>query len=274
MFFSSGRESDTMSQIEGRRLLDKVCVVSGAGSGIGKATALLFARHGAHVVCADVNEDTAKQTAAEVEALGRRALAVRVDVSKSDEVDRLVEKTHEKFPQVDVLFNNAGIGNSSVKGFLSVTEEEWDRIFAVNVKGVFLMTKAFVKKMRRNKTATKDGIRGKIINNASARGKLGKPQLAPYSASKAAVIRFTQAIAADLGNRRITINAVCPGTIYTNIWGNATPEQVAGFGGEVALFRKVGFPEDVARVVLFLASSDSDFMTGQAINVCGGQVFH
>ncbi|MHA1734351.1 MAG: SDR family NAD(P)-dependent oxidoreductase [Promethearchaeota archaeon] len=258
---------------ECQRLKGKVCVVSGAGSGIGKATALLFAHHGADVVCADINLETAKQTAAEIEALGRKALAVEVDISNSEMVDNLVKKVYETFPQVDVLFNNAGIGNATVKGFMTVTEEEWDRIFSINAKGTFLMTKAFAKKMRRNKTERKDQVRGKIINNASARGKVGKPLLAPYSASKAAIIRFSQAIASDLGSRKITINCVCPGTIYTNIWGDTEPDKIAGFGGEVALFRKVGMPEDVANVVLFLASSDSDFMTGQALNVSGGQIF-
>lgn len=258
---------------ECKRLNGKVAVVSGAGSGIGKATALLFAHQGADVICADINLDTAKETATEIEKLGQKALAVKVDISKADEVNNLVKETYTVFPQVDILFNNAGIGNATVKGFMTVTEEEWDRIFAINVRGTFLMTKAFAKKMRKNKTASKDAIRGKIINNASARAKLGKPLLAPYSASKAAIVRFSQAISSDLGNRKITINCVCPGTIYTNIWGETKPEQIANFGGDVALFRKVGMPEDVANVVLFLASSDSDFMTGQALNVCGGQVF-
>lgn len=259
--------------MEAQRLKGKTAVITGAGSGIGKAISLRFAREGANIVCADIDIESARVTARGVEELGPKALAVKVDVSSAADIDALVKRVYETewIEQVDLLCNNAGISTSA--SISSMSEELWDKTFAVNAKSVFLMTKAFVRKMRRNK-APKGQIRGKIINTASIRGKVGRANLSAYSASKGAVVSFTQAAARELGSRKITVNCICPGTIYTAIWGDTKPEQIANFSEPANPGMPMpGMPEDVANVAYFLASDDSNYLTGQALNCTGGMHF-
>jgi len=255
------------------RLEGKNILITGAGSGIGKATAILFAKEGANVAVNDINEENVKETAEKIKALGRKTLILVGDVTKSEEIKGMVEKYFENFDQLDVLVNNAGIGGT-FSSIIRTKEEIWDRTMNINAKSVFLVTKYYAKFMKKNK-APDDQLRGKIINVASMRGKAGRKNLGVYSASKAAVVSLTQSLAQELGNFRITCNAICPGLIHTPIYGNISKEGLAGSSLPTCLgkFKPVGDPEDVAKVALFLASGDSDFTTGQSLPVSGGQSF-
>ena len=255
------------------RLQGKNVLITGAGSGIGKATAILFAKEGANVAVNDINEENVKETAEKIKTLGRKTLILVADVTDSQQVRDMAEKYFAEFDQLDVLVNNAGIGGN-FSSIIRTKEEIWDRTMTINAKSVFLVTKYFVKRMKKNK-APEGQLRGKIINMASMRGKSGRKNLGAYSASKAAVVSLTQTLAMELGSSRITCNAICPGLIHTPIYGNISKENLAGSSLPTCLekFKPVGDPEDVAKVALFLASSDSDFTTGQSIPVSGGQSF-
>ncbi len=255
------------------RLEGKNILITGAGSGIGKATAILFAKEGANVAVNDINEENVKDTAEKIKALGKKTLVLIADITKSDQVKAMVKNFYENFDQLDVLVNNAGIGGT-FSSVIRTKEEIWDRTMEINAKSVFLVTKYFAINMKKN-NAPEDQLRGKIINVASMRGKSGRKNLGAYSASKAAVVSLTQTLAQELGNSRITCNAICPGLIHTPIYGNISKEDLAGSSLPTCLekFKPVGEPEDVAKVALFLASGDSDFITGQSIPVSGGQSF-
>ena len=254
----------------------KVALVTGAGRGIGRAIALRLARDGADVALCDIDETTAADTAREIAALGRRSLSRRTDVSRRPEVEALVRESVAQLGPVDILVNNAGIVQA--KHFMEVTEEDWDRIIAVNVKGVFFCAQAVAGEM------IKRGQGGKIINIASIGGKIGQHLLVPYGASKAAVISITQGLSRGLARHGITVNAICPGVVDTAMqdlinqqigeFANRTPEQVFRSSTRGIPLGRPERPEDVANVVAFLASSDADYMTGQSINVDGGLEFH
>ncbi|MHA1144131.1 MAG: SDR family NAD(P)-dependent oxidoreductase [Candidatus Helarchaeota archaeon] len=250
----------------------KNMLVTGAGSGIGRAIAVRGAREGANVIVVDINSQGARETAELVKKENQKAITIIRDVSTAENVKEIVKITYENFDRLDILVNNAGIGGTNLSPVIKLDEKDWDRIFQVNIRAVFLMCKYFLRHMIKNETP-RDQIRGKVINIASQRGKTGGAGLSAYSASKAAVISFTQSLAKEMGRKRITVNCICPGTIYTGIWGGATIDQIKGFGGEVPLkYKKVGLPEDVAGVVMFLASKDADWMTGQAVNITGGMI--
>ena len=255
------------------RLKGKNALITGAGSGIGKATAILFAKEGANVAVNDINEENAKDTARLIKKIGSKTLILIADVTEKDQVKNMVQKYFNTFDRLDILVNNAGIGGT-FSSILRTTEEIWDRTMKINLKSVFLVSKYFIKNMKKN-DAPKDQLRGKIINMASMRGKSGRKNLGAYSASKAGVVSLTQTLAQELGPSRITVNAVCPGLIHTPIYGNISKEGLAGSSLPTCLekFKPVGEPEDVAKVVLFLASNDSDFITGQSVPVSGGQSF-
>ena len=249
-------------------------VITGSGSGIGKATALRFAQEGANIVNIDIIEENAKQTETEIKKLGKEVLTLNGDISKKENVKEFVKKSIEKFSSVDILVNNAGIGATSISSVMALSVEQWDKIMNVNLRGTFLMCKYFLKVMVKNKSTEDSPIKAKIINVASMRGRIPKPKMAAYSASKAGVIALTKSLALELGPRRITVNAVCPGTIFTGIWGkNRKPEDIEGFGGEVPLkYKKVGMPEDVAGLICFLASKDADWITGNDFRIAGGMI--
>lgn len=256
------------------RLKDKVAIVTGAGRGIGKAIALRFAEEGAHVVVADINLEDAEKTAAEIKSTGGSALAVRVDVTKKAEVEEMVKKTVERFGRLDILMSNAGV--SSMAHALDTTVKDWDFNMDVNLKGTFLCTQAAARRM------IEQGGGGKIVCTASMAGKTGSPFYTAYNASKTGVIAYVKSIAIELAPHRINVNAICPGMVATSMqerelkWtaklrgDGSTPESILQ---EYIFFTPLGRieqPEDVAKVAVFLASEDSDFMTGQAINVTGG----
>ena len=259
-----------------QHLLDKIALVTGASKGIGRAIAIAFAKEGANVV---VNyfksEDDANDVVKEINALGRAAVPVRADVSKIDEVKAMVKRTIDQFGRIDMLVNNAGV--STMGPLVDLTERDWDYNMDVNAKGVFLCCQAVARHMIGQRY-------GKIINISSAAGKTGARFLSHYCASKFAVIGLTQSLALELAPYGINVNAVCPGYVETDmqsrelVWeaklrGISSEEVKRGYLGSVPLGR-LGKSEDVAKVVVFLASAQSDYMTGQAINVTGGIETH
>ncbi len=254
------------------RLKNKVAIVTGAGQGIGKAISTSFAKEGADIVVADINFDSASGVREEIISLGRESLALKVDVTKEKEVQEMARKTIEKFGQIDVLVNNAGIAKTLP--FLKMSEEMWDRIIDVNLKGTFLCCKAVLSHMLKRK-------KGKIINISSKSAKSPASWFAAYSASKAGVIALTQSLALDVAKDGINVNAICPGIVFTPHWDRLEIEYAAKREMRVEEVRehliskipqgRAQTPEEVANVALFLASEQSSSMTGQSINVTGGQ---
>jgi len=257
------------------RLQNKVAIVTGAGRGIGEGIALRLAKESAHVAVCDINLESAKATAQKIKSLGRRSLAVQADVSKSADVKRMVDEVMQEFGRIDILVNNAGI--TLVNPVVEFSEEDWDRLININLKGVFLCSKEVAKIMVKQKS-------GRIINISSDSGKTGYALFAPYNASKFGVIGFTQGLAKELAPHGVTVNAVCPGIIGTKMWEYLDEELGKRWNlpkGEALMMHikqiplgRLGNPEDVAKVVAFLASSDADYVTGEAVNVTGGREMH
>ena len=257
------------------RLSKKVAVVTGGSKGIGKAISLRLAREGADIVIADINSKEAEKTATKIQKIWSPCLAIKTDVIRSDDVDKMVEQVIKKFGRIDILVNNAGI--SSMAPMVDLKERDWDANMSVNAKGVFLCSKAVAKHIIQKKL-------GKIVNNASLAAKRGARFLAHYSASKFAVLGLTYTMAIELAPYNITVNAVCPGIVETDMirrewkWEGdirgMTPDEVRNeVLGEILLGRLCQ-PEDVAGAVAFLASKDADYLTGQSINVNGGMENH
>jgi NAD(P)-dependent dehydrogenase (short-subunit alcohol dehydrogenase family) len=250
------------------RLKDKVAIITGAGRGIGKAVALAFAASGADIVAVDLSLSSVEATADEVKALGRRSLALRADVSKGDDVERMAKQSVQELGGIDILINNAGIADIAPKPFFQVTEEEWDKIMSVNLKGVFLCCKAVFPFM-------KERGKGKIVNISSGTHFLGAPGLIHYASSKGGVIGLTRTLSRELGDYKINVNSVAPGFTITE--GVATLIATPGVD-EMAVGRRSikrrQLPEDLIGAVLFLSSDESDFITGQTIVVDGGVALH
>jgi 3-oxoacyl-[acyl-carrier protein] reductase len=245
---------------EALELTGKVALVTGAAQGIGKAVALLLARNGADLVVSDVNLEKAQETAKEIQAGGREALAVKVDVANLEDVERMVQAILEQFHQIDILVNNAGITRDKL--ILRMNEEDWDVVLDVNLKGTFNCTKVVIRHMSKQKS-------GKIVNIASVVGEMGNAGQANYSASKAGVIGFTKTIAREFAQRGINVNAIAPGYIETPMT-NGLPEKVKEELKRMIPLERLGRPEDVAEAVLFLVSGASHYITGQVLNVNGG----
>ena len=242
-------------------LESKTALVTGASKGVGKGIALELARAGANVVV-NYNTDSAgaEATSGEIRAMGREAVVVQGDVGITADVDRMFARSLEKFPRLDILVNNAGV--QTWKPLLDVTEEEWDRVIATNLKGCFLCTQAAARRMQIQG-------HGSIVNIGSGCNKVPFPRLVAYTASKGGIEMFTKVAAVELGQYRITVNCVAPGAVeiertqleagdYAATWAKLTP------------LGRVGQPADVARAIVFLASDAADFITGQTIWVDGG----
>ncbi|MBP1740684.1 MAG: short-chain dehydrogenase/reductase [Deltaproteobacteria bacterium] len=250
------------------RLKDKVAIITGAGRGIGKTVALAFARNGADVVAVDLALPPVEATAEEVRALGRRALAVKADVSKWEDVERMAKAAAQELGGIDILINNAGIADIKPKPFFQVTEEEWDKIMSVNLKGVFFCCKAVFPFM-------KDRGKGKIVNISSGTHFLGAPGLIHYASSKGGIIGFTRTLSREVGDFKITVNSVAPGFTITEGVASlmATPGVDEMAVGRRSIKRRQ-LPEDLIGAIIFAASEESDFMTGQTIVVDGGVALH
>jgi 3-oxoacyl-[acyl-carrier protein] reductase len=241
-------------------LKGKVALVTGAAQGIGKAITLMLARHGADVIVADVNLEKAEETGREVQALGQQAMAVKLDVTRLQDVETTVETTLQKFGKIDILINNAGIARDKL--ILRMTEEDWDAVLGVNLKGTFNCTKAVIKQMSKQRS-------GKIVNIASVVGEMGNPGQANYAASKAGVIGFTKTIAREFAQRGINVNAIAPGYIQTPMT-DSLPEKAKEELKRMIPMERLGQPEDVAQAVLFLVSEASSYITGNVLKVNGG----
>ncbi len=251
------------------RLKNKVAIVTGGGVGIGKAYSLGLAKEGAQIVVADIQEAEAKKVAADIKQAGGEALAVGVDVTSAEKTRAMAEAALEHYGRIDVLVNNAGLYSAlKKKSFMDIDPDEWDRVMAVNVKGLFLCVKAVYPTMKRQG-------KGKIINISSGTILGGTPLFLHYVSSKAGVIGFTRALAREVGADNICVNSIMPGLTISgsNQEGVMTPEQLAD-RRKRRCFQRDQYPQDLVGTVVFLASDDSDFMTGQSISVDGGMNMH
>ena len=256
----------------GTRMAGRTVIITGAASGIGMGIAKGLANEGSNVVIADLNLESAEQTANEIEQAGGKAIAVQVDVTDRGSVAAGIQFAVKTFGQLDCYFNNAGF-NKPMK-FLDVTEENFNAIMSVNALAVFVGTQEAAKQF------IKQGTGGKVVNTASIAGRTGFSSFAPYSASKAAVISITQAAARALAEHKITVNAFAPGVVATPLWAKLDKdleeigEGDSGFDSMASgiLVGRAAEPEDIVPTALFLASSDSDYVTGQTMAIDGGMI--
>ncbi len=245
------------------KLTGKVAIVTGASRGIGRAVALELAKNGAKVVVNYAgNESLAVAVVNEIKLIGSDAIAVQCDVTNADAVTRMIETAIEKFGSCDILVNNAGITRDTL--IMRMKEDDWDDVINTNLKGVFLCTKAVSRQMMKQRS-------GRIINIASIVGVAGNPGQANYVAAKAGVIGLTKTTALELAPRGITVNAVAPGFIETDMTDKLTEEAKQQMLSRIPLMR-FGKPEDIANIVLYLASEDASYMTGQTVHVDGGMI--
>ncbi|MGD0610908.1 MAG: SDR family NAD(P)-dependent oxidoreductase [Anaerolineales bacterium] len=260
-------------------LENKIVGVTGAGAGIGRAIAKAMAAEGARVAVTDINPDTARQVAEEIKAHGQEAIALEMDVRNRRQIEDAVRSIVSKWGKIDVWCNNAGV--SSMKPFIDLTEEEWNFNIDTNAKGVFFCSQIVARQMIKQDTGPRNGLRAKIINTASMAGKRGNATfLAHYVASKFAVIGLTQATAGELAPYGITVNAVCPGYVRTSMqerevgWESTlrsiSQNEVRQLYVNDTPLGRLETADDVAAVVVFLASPASDFITGEAISINGG----
>ena len=243
-------------------LEDKVAVITGAGFGIGKVISLKFACEGCHIAVCDIDEAAASRTAAEIEAGGTKAAAYQVDVTDSDAVNKTTDKIIDKFGQIDILVNNAGITRDAL--LMRMKDADWQAVLDVNLEGSFIFTRAVTRPMMKQRG-------GKIIFIASIIGLIGNAGQANYSASKAGIIGLAKSAARELASRGITANAVAPGFIKTRMTDKLTEQQRQAMLANIPAGR-LGEPDDVAKVALFLASGLANYITGQVIVVDGGMV--
>jgi len=262
------------------RLADKVAIVTGGAMGIGRGIVLCMAREGADVAIADLQLEAAAKVADEVKALGRKAIAVKTDVTKEADFQVLFDQVKRELGKIDILVNNAGVASRPGNPFTNNVEEDWDLVWAANVKSIFFACKAIAPYFIERKA-------GKIINIASIAGTMNSPNMPPYSVSKMGVVTFTKIMAKDLATHGINVNAICPGILWTSFW-QATAERMAKAGGQFAgmtprqvfenrvntivPMKREQTPEDIGLAAVFLASDEARCVTGQALHVDGGVV--
>ena len=243
-------------------LENKTALVTGAARGIGQAIAKKLAEEGADLILCDLKAEWLEETANAVTAMGRKALCVSADVSKSDEVTAAVKQAIDEFSKIDILVNNAGITKDTL--MMRMSEEDWDAVIAINLKGTFLLTKAVSRFMMKQRS-------GAIVNIASIIGLIGNAGQCNYAASKAGVIALTKSTAKELAARNIRVNAIAPGFIESKMT-EVLPEDVSNKMLEAIPMKRFGKPEDIAKVAVFLASENSGYITGQVLTVSGGMV--
>jgi len=243
-------------------LTNQIAVVTGAGRGIGRAIALAFAAEGADVACVSRTAENSEKIAGEIRALGRRAWALAVDVSDAAAVNAAAEKILAEAGRVDILVNNAGVTRDGL--LMRMSDEDWDAVLNTNLKGAFLFTRAFSRGFIKQRS-------GRVINIASIIGLIGNAGQCNYAASKAALIGFTKSAAREMASRGITVNAVAPGFIETDMTAGLKEEVKAEILKKIPL-NCLGRPEDIAQAALFLAGPASRYVTGQVLTVDGGMV--
>jgi 3-oxoacyl-[acyl-carrier protein] reductase len=244
------------------RLENKVAIITGAGSGIGRETALLFAKEGAKVVVADISERGGMETVEEIKGAGGEGVFIKLDVSSIEQAKQMVKETHERYGRIDILIINAGIVQDAL--IIKMTEEQWDRVINVNLKGAFNCIKAVVDVMINQGS-------GVILNASSIVGVYGNIGQANYASAKAGLIGMTKTLAKELGRKGVRVNAVAPGFIRTPMVGGV-PEKVLDMVKEKTPLRRLGEPRDVAYAYLYLASDEAGFINGAVIPVDGGLV--
>jgi len=244
------------------QLANQIAVVTGAGRGIGRGIALKFAAEGADIVCVSRTAENSEKVAAEVRALGRRAWSHAVDVAQTAAVDAAGEAILAETGRVDILVNNAGVTRDGL--LMRMSEQDWDTVLDTNLKGAFLFTKAFTRAFLKQRS-------GRIINVASVIGLIGNAGQCNYAASKAALVGFTKSVAKEFASRGITVNALAPGFIETDMTAVLSPELKAEVLKKIPL-NLLGQPEDIAEAALFLASPRARYITGQVLTVDGGMV--
>ena len=249
------------------RLKEKVALITGAASGIGRATATLFGREGAKVMCADLNAEGAERVAQQIVGSGGGAASTQADVSQAADVERMVRQTVERWGRLDVLVNNAGI--IFLLPVTQVPEDQWDRLMSVNLKGVYLGCKYAIPQM------VGQG-KGTIVNTASISGLRGFATFDTYGASKGGVVQLTKALAVEFARMNVRVNCVCPGIIDTGmldqevVMQGVDKAEFVAMAGQAHPMGRIGRPEEVAAAILFLASEDASFITGVALPVDGG----
>ena len=258
------------------RLKDRVAIVTGGGAGIGRSVCVNMVKEGAKVVVADINQAAAEETASSIKKEGGDAMVIKTDVTQKPDAQAMADVALKTYGKIDILVNNAG---TDIKGAITeLTERTWDTLMDINLKGVFLCTQAVSHSMIEQRY-------GRIVNISSMAGKTGEPLTSPYCATKFGVIGFTQSIALELGKHNITVNAVCPGPVDTDLIRQSVAQsaKIKGMAPEDFLqeffinptpLGRIAQPVDIARAVIFLASDDAEFITGSTLNVSGGREMH
>ena len=241
---------------------EKTAIVTGAARGIGKSIAARLAKNKLNIVVSDILYEDAQKTAKELESFDIKALAIKTDVSNAGDVDKLIKTTLEEFGSVDYLINNAGITRDNLS--IRMSEEEWDQVIDINLKGTFLCSQYAAKAMMKKRF-------GKIVNISSVSGILGTAGQANYASSKAGIIALTKSMARELGGRNITVNAIAPGFILTEMTEKLPDKVKEDYLTQIPL-KRAGTPDDIAEVVNFLISPSASYITGTVINVNGGMV--
>jgi 3-oxoacyl-[acyl-carrier protein] reductase len=246
-----------------KKLENKIAVITGAGRNIGKSIALSFASEGAKIAVVDVNDNDGGNVVNEIKALGSEAIYIHCDISNSADVDTMVNTVQEKFERIDILVNNAGITRDTL--IVRMSDDDWNKVISINLTGTFLCSRAVAKFMMAQKG-------GKIVNISSIVGLMGNAGQVNYSSSKAGVIGLTKSLARELASRNITVNAIAPGFVESDMTAKLNDEQRKKLMDQVPLKRSAK-PEEIANVAKFLVSSDADYITGQVISVDGGMAF-